>query len=154
MAYRRIIIVGENNVTVSFMCEVILRGLLEKKNVAGVDVDSRGLVVLFSEPVAPLAASVLAAHGYLIEDFRSSQLTLEDVEGADLVLTLTDDQAERIHQAYPLPTAVMSLGVFLDVDATLPDISGGTEEDYDKCLQILEQLMEAVAHRVIGDLIL
>ena len=50
MAYRRIIIVGENNVTVSFLCEVILRGLLEKKNVAGVDVDSRGLVVLFSEP--------------------------------------------------------------------------------------------------------
>lgn len=154
MAYRRIIIVGENNVSVSFMCEVILRGLLKKKNVTEIDIISRGLVVLFSEPVAPLAITVLEKYGYVIEDFRSSQLTEKDMDEADLILALTDDLASRVHESYPSSTTVMSLGVFLDLDASIPDISGGSLEDYEKCFLILEQLMEAVADRIAGELTL
>ena len=154
MGYRRVIIVGENNVAISFMCEAILRGLLKEKNVDEIEIISRGLVVLFSEPVAPLAISALAKHGYVIEDFRSSQLTEKDMDEADLVLTLTDELADRVHESYHSATTVMSLGVFLDVDASTPDVSGGSLEDYEKCLLILEQLMEAVADRVIGELTL
>lgn len=154
MGYRRIIIVGESNVSLSIMCEVILRGLLKKKNVTEIEIISRGLVVLFSEPVAPLAIAVLTGHGYVVEDFRSSQLTEKDMDEADLILTLTDELAERVHESYASSTTVMSLGVFLDVDASMPDVSGGTIEDYEKCLLILEQLMEAVADRAIGELTL
>lgn len=154
LSYRKIIIVGENNVCHSFMCEVILRGLLKKKNIKEIEIVSRGLVVLFSEPVSPLAASALIDHGYLIEDFRSAQLTREDMDSADLVLALSDEQAERIHQDFASSTACMSLSTFLDVDTSIPDVSGGTQEDYQHCFMIVEQLMEAVADRVIGELVL
>ena len=154
MEYRRLIITGENNICASFMCEVVLRGLLRRKNINEIEVISRGLVVLFSEPVAPLAARVLARHAYSIEDFRSAQLTKEDMDAADLVLTLTEEQAERIHQDYTSSTSCMSLGMFLDVDASIPDMSGGTEEEYEEGLRIIEGLMEAVADRVIGELAL
>ena len=75
MDYRKIIIVGENNIGRSFMAECILRGILQKRNCQNIEVVSRGLVVLFSEPVAPGAAKILREKGYRIEDFRSSQLT-------------------------------------------------------------------------------
>lgn len=55
----------------------------------------RGLVVLFSEPVAPGAAKILREKGYRIEDFRSSQLTDEDLASADLVLAITKDSQRR-----------------------------------------------------------
>jgi len=154
LSYRKIVIVGENNICHSFMCEVVLRGLLRKKNITEIEVVSRGLVVLFSEPVAPMAAAILTGHGYIIEDFRSSQLTEEDMDTADLVLSLKEDQAERIHQDYTSSTACMSLGTFLDVDTSIPDVSGGSNEDYSRCLVIIEQLMEAVADRIIGELTL
>ncbi|MBQ9156970.1 MAG: hypothetical protein IJ137_09315 [Eubacterium sp.] len=154
MSYRKIIIAGENNVCSSFMAEVILRGLLKKKGVTEIDVVSRGLVVLFSEPVAPNAAKLLIERGYQIEDFRSAQLTEEDMDQADLVLALTDELADRIHQDYSSQTACMSLGTFLDVDASIPDVSEGTPEVYLDCFTAIEQLMEAVADRVIGELTL
>ena len=75
MDYRKIIIVGENNIGRSFMAECILRGILQKRNCQNKEVVSRGLVVLFSEPVAPGAAKILREKGNRIEDFRSSQLT-------------------------------------------------------------------------------
>ena len=154
MDYRKIIIVGENNVCTSFMCEVTLRGLLIKKGVSEIEIVSRGLVVLFSEPVASLAAVVLTRHDYMIEDFRSAQLTEEDLESAGLVLTITDEQAERIRQDYAATTTCMSLGTFLDLDASIPNVSGGSREDYEHCFTIIEQLMEAVADRVMGELAL
>ena len=153
LSYTKIIIVGENNVCRSFMGEVILRGLLKKKNITEIKVISRGLVVLFSEPVSPFAAGILLDRGYAIEEFRSAQLTEEDMDQADLVLTLTDEQAERIHQDYSSSTTCMSLGTFLDVDASIPEVAGGTQGDYQECFTAIEQLMEAVADRVIGELI-
>jgi len=62
--YRKIIIVGENNIGRSFMAECILRGILQKRNCQNIEVVSRGLVVLFSEPVAPGAAKILREKGY------------------------------------------------------------------------------------------
>ena len=98
MDYRKIIIVGETNIGRSFMAECILRGILQKRNCQNIEVVSRGLVVLFSEPVAPGAAKILREKGYSIENFRSAQLTEEDLASADLVLTITKGLAEQIKE--------------------------------------------------------
>ena len=47
----------------------ILRGLLKKKNVSETEVLSRGLVVLFSEPVSPMAVAVLRHHAMRSRSF-------------------------------------------------------------------------------------
>ena len=105
--YRKIIIVGENNIGRSFMAECILRGILQKRNCQNIEVVSRGLVVLFSEPVAPGAAKILREKGYRIEDFRSSQLTDEDLASADLVLAITKGLAEEIKESFDEATSCM-----------------------------------------------
>ena len=63
MGYRKIVIIGENNLCRSFMAEVTLKGLIKKKNITDIEVISRGLVVLFSEPVSPMAVEILGRHG-------------------------------------------------------------------------------------------
>ena len=148
MDYRKIIIVGENNIGRSFMAECILRGILQKRNCQNIEVVSRGLVVLFSEPVAPGAAKILREKGYRIEDFRSSQLTDEDLASADLVLAITKGLAEA--------TSCMSIGTFIDTTETeerIPEVTEENQETYQTCFDILEPLMEAVADRIIGELL-
>lgn len=152
MNYRKIIIVGERNLCRSFMGEAILRGLLKKKQISGIEVVSRGLVVLFSEPVSPQAARLLRANGYSIEEFRSVQLTEEEMESADLILTMTEEQAEKIRSDFQSSTTCMSLGTFIDMDTPIPEVQGDTEEEYMQCFTAIEHVMEAVADRVIGEL--
>ena len=153
MGYRKILIVGENNLCRSFMAEVILRGLLKKKNVSETEVLSRGLVVLFSEPVSPMAVAVLRHHGYEISEFRSSQLTEEDLESADLALTMTKTQAEQVRTNYEAQIACMSVGTFIDMEEEVPEVTEDTPEAFEKCFQSIESWMEAVADRIIGELL-
>ena len=154
MGYRKILIVGENNLCRSFMAEVILRGLLKKKNVSETEVLSRGLVVLFSEPVSPMAVAVLRHHGYEISEFRSSQLTGEDLESADLALTMTKTQAEQVRTNYEAQIACMSVGTFIDMEEEVPEVTEDTPEAFEKCFRSIESLMEAAADRIIGELLL
>lgn len=154
MNYRKIIIVGENNLCRSFMGEAILRALLKKKEIQDISVVSRGLVVLFSEPVSPVAAGLLRRHGYDIEKIRSAQLTEEEMEEADLVLTMTEEQAERIHNDFASATPCMSVGTFIDVEEQIPEVKEEEPDTYTSCFTVLEQVMEAVADRVIGELLL
>lgn len=157
MDYRKIIIVGENNVGRSFMAECVLRGILQKRNCQNIEVVSRGLVVLFSEPVAPGAARILREKGYRIEDFRSSQLTEEDLASADLVLTVTRGLAEQIKESFDVQTtSCMSIGTFIDttdMEERIPKVTEEDQETYQECFDILEPLMEAVADRIIGELL-
>ena len=154
MGYRKILIVGENNLCRSFMAEVILRGLLKKKNVSETEVLSRGLVVLFSEPVSPMAVAVLRHHGYEISEFRSSQLTEEDLESAGLALTMTKTQAEQVRTNYEAQIACMSVGTFIDMEEEVPEVTEDTPEAFEKCFRSIESLMEAAADRIIGELLL
>ena len=154
MGYRKILIVGENNLCRSFMAEVILRGLLKKKNVSETEVLSRGLVVLFSEPVSPMAVAVLRHHGYEISEFRSSQLTEEDLESADQALTMTKTQAEQVRTNYEAQIACMSVGTFIDMEEEVPEVTEDTPEAFEKCFRSIESLMEAAADRIIGELLL
>lgn len=154
MGYRKILIVGENNLCRSFMAEVILRGLLKKKNVSETEVLSRGLVVLFSEPISPMAVAVLRHHGYEISEFRSSQLTEEDLESADLALTMTKTQAEQVRTNYEAQIACMSVGTFIDMEEEVPEVTEDTPEAFEKCFRSIESLMEAAADRIIGELLL
>lgn len=145
---KNILIIGENNVCNSYMCGVILQGLLKQRHVEGISVASKGMVVLFSEPVAPLAVSVLAAHDYYMDEFRSSQLTERDVAEADLIITMTDEQVDRLLKDYPCDAICMSLGRFLGKELVMPDLSEGSREDYEQGFLMFEKWMRDVADRL------
>ncbi len=151
--YHKIIIVGESNLIRSFMAGVILQGLLSQKSSEKIEVISRGLVVLFSEPVAPKAAAVVTRHGYAVDDFRSSQLTQEDLDSGDLVLTMSPEILERLRSEFETQTACMSMETFLGLPTNVPGIREDSEEDYEKCFHAIEQLMEAVADRILVEVL-
>ena len=82
---KKIIMVSTNNTCRSFIAESILRQYLLDADQKNVEVISRGLVVLFPEPVHVKAADmVIKTCGIESLDFRSAQLTQEEVEESDL----------------------------------------------------------------------
>ena len=88
--------VSTNNTCRSFIAESLLRQLLLDAHQKNIEVISRGLVVLFPEPVHVKAADmVIQKCGIESLDFQSAQLTQEEVEQSDLILTMTEEQKEK-----------------------------------------------------------
>lgn len=153
MGYRKITIVGESNLCRSFIAETVLRGVLKRRKISDIEVISRGLVVLFSEPVSQMALTVLRKCGYEISEYRSSPLTKEDLESSDLTLTMTEGQAEKVKEEFGPQTACMSVSTFVGFEDEIPDMKAEEQEDFEKSFRGLESLMEAAADRIIGELL-
>lgn len=153
MSDYKVILVGYDNLTRSIIAEAILKKILEEKEISNVEVISRGLVVLFSEPISPKAEAVLYEHGCGASGKRSSELTQEDVESADLILTTGKDEADRIRETYDVQTTCMFLGTFIDMEEEIPAVSEDTKEAYENCYEVTRQAMEAAADRLILELI-
>ncbi|MBR0382331.1 MAG: hypothetical protein IJH71_07850 [Eubacterium sp.] len=134
------------------MAESILKDILTRRGASDIQVISRGQVVLFSEPVSERAVKILKDHGYKDVKERSAQLSEEDLESADLVLTLDSNLAEKVKENYEAQVSCMSIGTFVDAEEGLLEVTD-EEESFLKCFLETEQLMEAAADRLIGELI-
>ena len=149
MSNYKIIMVGEDNLTRSIVAEAVLKKILLSKNIDNIEVLSRGLVVLFSEPISPKASAVLHEHGCDAMTRRSAEITQEDVEGADLILTITKMDVEHFKEHFECQATCMFLGTFIDMEEELPPIEEDTKEAYEACYQATKIAMEAVADRLI-----
>jgi ribose 5-phosphate isomerase B len=144
--YKNIVIVGTNNTTRSYMAEAVLKRLTEEYGLDGVKISSRGLVVLFPEPVNPKAAQAVGNAGYKIKEFLASKLTREDLEEADLVLTITTEEKERIladYESYVKDISkVYTLSEFAGEKIGIPNPYGKEAEDYAACFITVKRMCE------------
>ena len=139
-----------------------------------ISVDSLGAeetVVSVNEPLAKAYISAftrlreLGAGQGVREDFSVTDLARipdvltvtkaeEDLESADLALTMTKTQAEQVRTNYEAQIACMSVGTFIDMEEEVPEVTEDTPEAFEKCFRSIESLMEAAADRIIGELLL
>ena len=148
-----IILVGESNLTRSILAEAILKKIFQQKNIENVNVISRGSIVLFSEPISPKASAVLYEHGCEDVSKRSTELTQEDIDNADLILTMSRSESEHIRDHFEVNTTCMFLGTFIDMEEEIPDVAEDTKVGYEVCYELTKQAMEVAADRLILELI-
>ena len=153
MSGKKVILVGENNLTRSILAEAILKQIFLNKNITDIEVNSRGLIVLFSEPISPKASAVLYENGCEEVTKRSSGLTQEDIDGADLILTMNKSEIDHIREHFEVNTTCMYLGTFIDMEEEIPDVEEDSKEAYEACFELMKQAMEAAADRMILELI-
>lgn len=61
-----------------------------------VEVQARGLVVLFPEPINQKAEAVMISNGIHVEDYVSSQLETSDFDESTLILTFDQAAKEKV----------------------------------------------------------
>jgi protein-tyrosine phosphatase len=94
---------------------------------------SRGLVVLFSEPVSPKVNVALSQHDMKPGSHENSmQLQQEELKEGTLVLTMTFSEKVTFLEQYQHED-VYTLGEFVGEDTDIMDPYGGEEEQYEKC---------------------
>ena len=143
--YDRIIFVCDGNHSKGPMAETIYKSLTENESIPAI---SRGLVVLFSEPVNEKAVSVLENHGLTCAVEFSKELTKEDITENALILTMTDKQKKQAIDKYEIENDIFSIKEFNGEEGEVKDPYGGTLVDYEECYNELLRLIKKTIYKL------
>lgn len=106
----------------------------------GVELRSAGLTASEGAEASPLARAVVERHGGGLENHRSHRITAEDLDWADLVLTMTRAQRDSLRRLRPDPGRILTLAEFAGAgEADVADPFGGQAHDYEAAYREIER---------------
>ena len=143
--FDKIIFVCTGNNSRSPMAETIYKSLAEDEELPSI---SRGLVVLFSEPVNEKAEAVLENHGLTCVVEASKELSKEDITDKSLILTMTDKQKKQAQEKLELTENVFTIKEFNGEEGEVKDPYGGTLVDYEECFTELLRLIKKTIYKL------
>ncbi|MCI7812071.1 MAG: phosphotyrosine protein phosphatase [Lachnospiraceae bacterium] len=136
--YDRLIFVSTSDTCRGPMAATILKSkfLLEE-----LVVDSRGLIVLFPEPVNQKAEEILQMRGLTMQNHASARLEESDIGDRTVVLTMELTQKLKILEEYDHYENVYTLAEFIGYQGDITSPYGGTMETYEECCQKLDDFI-------------
>lgn len=146
---RRILFICKENVCRSIMAEAVMNSV---KGDRDLEVESRGLVVLFPEPINPKATAVLKSNGMEpAKSYSQPFIPEEDVTGHTLILTMSEREKKQVldqSSRFPAPAEVCTLGEFCGKPSDILTPYGGTLADYGAYYEYIDLLVKIAAERI------
>lgn len=139
--YNRLVFVDADDTSRAPMAKVIMK---TKQLFRPIEIDSRGLVVLFPQPINQKAEAVLISNGYSARDHASVPFSEEDVQENTLILTMEEEQRFRILEEYPQAENVYTIFGFLQMNKEVDPVFGEPLTSYGKCYELLENMISGI----------
>lgn len=144
MPYNKVIFVDGDGTCRSAMIRIIMKS---KFLLYPVEFESRGMVVLFPEPLDAKAHAVLDAYGYALDDIPARQLMQEDIKDDVLILTMEDRQKLKIWETFENARHVYTLAEFIHYSGDILPLYGEPVESYEEWVVKMDRLLdELVIH--------
>lgn len=147
MAYHKIIFVAQTGTCREAMAAGIFGEFALQQPL---EIVSRGLVVQFPEPMNQKAEAVLISNGINMEGFVSQQLTEEDLTEDALVITMEQQQKERILEQYEnaTPENIQVLTEYVGDELEIIDPYGGALPAYGLCYETLRKSIKKLVKQL------
>ena len=139
--YDRLIFVSNSDTCRGPMAEAILKS---KFLLSELEVESRGLVVLFPEPVNQKAEAILASHGLTMKDHTAKMLEQEDFDERTLILVMEDALKQRIFQEHENVQNTWQLSEYIKEETDVTEPVGGSRADYGACYELLDCMISSL----------
>ncbi len=139
--YDRLIFVSNSDTCRGPMAEAILKS---KFLLSELEVESRGLVVLFPEPVNQKAEAILASHGLTMKDHTAKMLEQEDFDERTLILVMEDALKQRIFQEHENVQNTWQLSEYIKEETDVTEPVGGSLADYGACYELLDGMISSL----------
>lgn len=143
--YRRIVFVSQTDTCRGPMAAELLR---QKRLLQEYVVDSRGMVVLFPEPINPKAEAVMRSNGMTLAGYTSIPFSEADIAEDILILTTDEAQKNKVLSEYEEATSVYTLGEFVGDEADTPDPYGMPLNMYGACYKKISELIDKLTEKL------
>lgn len=116
--------------------------IMSQKHLLGpLEVISRGMVVLFSEPLNPKTEAILSSHGVSQKGYTSTPFSIEELGERTLVLTMEEKQKVSILEEVETASNVYMLSEYVGLESSVSEPVGGALVDYEECYKTLVLLI-------------
>lgn len=148
--YKRVIFVCSSGTCRSPMAEAILKEYRLKRPM---EIESRGLVALFPEPVNQKAEAVLISNGINLANHMSRQLEEQDFTADTLVIAMEAQQQKKILDTFESadPGQVHVLTQLVGDELEILNPYGGPLQSYGLCYETLNKSIRKLADRLNED---
>lgn len=139
--YKKIIFVCASGTARAPMAEAIMKDYMIKYPL---EIESRGLVVLFPEPINQMSEAVLISNGISLENQMSVQLTQEDINPDNLIIVMESEQKQQIREDYEVPEGA-DIEVLTELTGDELEIInpyGGSLQSYGLCYETLNKTIK------------
>lgn len=137
--YDRLIFVSNSDTSIGPMAEAIMQSkyLLDE-----LEITSKGIVVLFPEPINPKAEAVLVSNGLTMKEHMSDPLVREDFDDRTLVLAVSEGVRQKLQKEFePEGALARVLNEYVGEMKEVTNPYGGALSDYGQCFAELEALI-------------
>lgn len=143
--YKRIIFVGESGTGRSAMAEHILK---QYRLDPPMEIECRGMVALFPEPINQKAEAVLISNGISTENHISEQLTEEDFDEDTLMIVMEQEQRQKLlaNYASAYEENVQVLTQLTGDELEILNPYGGVLQSYGLCYETLNKSLKKLVN--------
>lgn len=143
--YRRIVFVSDTDTCRGPMAAELLRHRdMRQERV----IDSRGMVVLFPEPVNQKAEAVMKSAQMTMAEHAAVAFSEAEIDGEILLLTMNESQKNKIVSEYGEETEVYTLTEYVGVDGEILNPYGKPLSSYGECMQKLSELIDKLTEKL------
>lgn len=146
LEYSKILFVTDMDTSPGPLAAALLKHYLPLENA---EIDSRGLAVLFPEPMNPKTVAIAASKGLDINR-SSKQLVAEDFGRDVLVLVLDAAKKQTVYDDYTEAVNVYTLKEFINEEGSINNPDGGELSDYAKLYDLLDDVIIKLANKLKG----
>lgn len=146
--YDKIVFVSTDDTAGSPMADGIMRKLSVGRDLA---IASRGMIVLFQEPINPTVIAVAEAHDVTLGHRMTTAFSEKDIGDRNLILTMTQKQRDTIYESYENAMNVYTIQEFLGADGDVEMPLSGEKEDYKECFNRINILVKLVAEKIFTE---
>lgn len=145
MKYQKLIFVCTGNTCRSPIAEAIYKNL---ETVSEMKAISRGLVVLFAEPINPKAEIILKKHDLELNNHVAKGLKASDIDDNTIILTMTLNQKKKVLELYPETKNIYTIKEYAGEIGDVVDPYGGTLMEYEECYIELGRLVKKTVYKL------
>lgn len=138
MDYEKVIFVTKSDTSRGPLAAAILQKRLGISNIL---TESKGLVVLFPEPMNPKTVAIAASRGMDLSGYSSRMLDEEDFGNGVLVLVMEEAQKQTVYDDFKEAKNVYTIREFVNESGNINDPYGGELVDYGKLYEDLDQVI-------------
>ncbi|MBL0713785.1 MAG: low molecular weight protein arginine phosphatase [Desulfosarcina sp.] len=148
-----ILFVCTGNICRSPMAEGLLRHMLARRSLSGVQIRSAGIHALDGRPAEPHAVEAARELGADITGHTARSLDREMVERADMILVMERGQAELIARVLPRATQKEKLRLLAagSAESGSPEVDdpyGMSLDAYRTCAHVIRRCLTAVLEQI------
>lgn len=144
MNYDRIIFVCSDNTSRSIMAESVMNSVKKEE----VEILSRGLVVLFPEPINPKVIPILKNFDLAPCKESSEELVAADLAPCTLVLAMTKREKASILHKFPNFEEVYTIGEFVGSEGDIEEPHAGSLADYGASYEYIDFVVKMLAEKL------